>query len=299
MWQKNCIITSDTGAQQFHPVVNLGEMGQFRIFGNNLVGKIDLRRIGALAVLTLGIFLAWGALSPSSQVQLAPSYVSSFRTSLSQDGIAIDENNAGRKVYPYSVIPGGVQSAADLKNSLTNDSVVAKHYEDFEVERTHVTRLNQDRLLYVSYRLGDRVFWTKKPLLLPKGEAVITDGEHLARTRCGNRLSEAPAGPVLAAGPEFEAGPPEVAEAFPGVPELIGPRALPFPPLPTSAPPTTAVAPPGTPLSPGGGVIVPPTIPVPGGGSTPPPVQTPEPQMWLMLSAGLTGIWLGRKRRKP
>lgn len=275
-------------------------MEQFQIFGNSLVGKIDLRRIGALAVLTLGTFSVWGALSSSSQVQVAPSYVSSFQSSVSQDLSATsgDENGAHRKVYPYSVIPGGVQGAADLKNSLTNDSVVAKHYEDFEVERARVIQLNQDRLLYVSYRLGNRVFWTNKPLLLPKGEAVLTDGEHLARTRCGNRLSEAPAGPVLAAGPEFEAGPPEVAEAFPGAPALVGPPALPFPPLPTSAPPTTSVAPPGSPLPPGGGIIVPPIVPVPGGGSTPPPVQTPEPQMWLMLSAGLTGIWLGRKRQK-
>jgi hypothetical protein len=275
-------------------------MGQFRTFGNNLLRKIDLRRLGALAVLTLGIFLVWGALSSSSQVQVAPSYVSSFRSSVTQDpsAVSIAENDSQRKVYPYSVIPGGVQSAADLKNSLTHDSVVAKHYEDFEVERTRVVRLNQDRLLYVSYRLGNRVYWTKKPLLLSKGEAVITDGEHLARTRCGNRLSEAPAGPVLAAGPEFEAGPPEEAEAFPGAPELVGPPALPFGPVAASAPPTTSATPPGSPLPPGGGIIVPPIVPVPGGGSTPPPIQTPEPQMWLMLSAGLCGIWLGRKRRK-
>jgi hypothetical protein len=275
-------------------------MEQFRTFGEKLASKIDLRRLGALAVLTLGSFSAWGALSSSSQVQIAPSYVSSFRSSFGQDlpAISMDENDAPRKVYPYSVIPGGVQNAEDLRSSLTRDSVVAKHYEDFDVERTRVVRLNQDRLLYVSYRLGNRVYWTKKPLLLRRGEAVISDGEHLARTRCGNRLSEVPAAPILAAGPEFEAGPPEVVEAFPGAPELVGPPALPFPPLPTSAPPATSATPPGSLLPPGGGIIVPPIVPVPGGGSTPPPVPTPEPQMWLMLSAGLTGVWLGRKRRK-
>jgi hypothetical protein len=275
-------------------------MGRFRTFGEKLASKIDLRRLVALAVLTLGALLVWGALYSSSEVQIAPSYLSSFRSSVSQypSAISIDENDAHRKVYPYSVIPGGVQSAADLKNSFTHDAVVAKHYEDFELGRTRVIHLDQDRLLYVSYRLGNRVYWTKKPLLLPKGEAVITDGEHLARTRCGNRLSEAPAGPVLAAGPEFEARPPEVAEAFPGTPELVGPPALLFPPLPTSAPPIASVALPGSPLPPGGGIIVPPIVPVPGGGSTTPPVVTPEPQIWLMLSAGLTGIWLGRKRRK-
>ncbi len=276
-------------------------MEQFRTFGKNLVRKIELRRLGALAVLTLGTFLVWGALSSSSLVQVAPSYVSSFRSSVSQDlsATSIDENQARRKVYPYSVIPGGVESAADLRSSVTHDSVVAKHYEDFEVEKTRVVRLHQDRLLYVSYRLGNGVFWTKKRLLLPKGEAVITDGVHLARTRCGNRLSEAPAGPVLAAGPEFEAGPPEVAEEFPGAAEMVGPPALAVGPVPTSAPPTTSASPPGSPLPPGGGIIVPPVAPVVGGGSSPPPIQTPEPQMLLMLSAGLAGIWLGRKRRKP
>jgi len=35
--------------------------------------------------------------------------------------------------------------------------------------------------------------------MLRKGETVITDGEHMARTRCGNRLAEAPTGPVMAA----------------------------------------------------------------------------------------------------
>ncbi len=123
-------------------------MGQFRTFGEQLVGKIDLRRLGALAVLTLGTFFVWGALSSSSQVQIAPSYVSSFRSSVSQDlsAISIDDNDARRKIYPYSVIPGGVQSAADLKNSLRMIPLWQKHYEDFEVERTRVIRLNQDRL---------------------------------------------------------------------------------------------------------------------------------------------------------
>lgn len=275
-------------------------MEQFQIFWEKLVSQIALRRLGALAVLTLGSFLVWGALSTSSQVQIAPSYSSSFRSSVSQDltAISIDENDARRRVFAYSVIPGGVESAADLRNSVTRDPVVAKHYEDFQVDRTRVVHLNQARFLYVSYRLGNRVFWSKKPLMLAKGETVITDGEHIARTRCGNRLSEAPAGPVLAAGPEFEAGPSEEAEVFAGAPELVGAPALPVGPLPNSTPPTTSATPPGTPLPPGGGIIVPPIVPVSGGGSTPPPITTPEPQTLLMLSVGLAGVWLRRKLRK-
>jgi hypothetical protein len=50
---------------------------------------------------------------------------------------------------------------------------------------------------HVSYRIGDDVFWTKKPLLLKAGERLLTDGEHYARTRCGNQLAASP-GPVSA-----------------------------------------------------------------------------------------------------
>jgi hypothetical protein len=274
-------------------------MGQFRTFGDNFARKIDLRHLGALAVLTFGGFSVWVALSASGQTQIAASYISSFRSSdsLELPAISAADNDTRRKVYPYSVIPGGVESAADLRNSVLHDPVVAKHYEDFAVGRTRVVRLNQNRSLYVSYRLGNRVFWSKKPTMLPKGEAVITDGEHVARTRCGNRLSEVPAGPVLAAGPELESAP-EVAELFPGSPGVVGPPELPGVPVPTSTPPTSSVAAPGSPLPPGGGIIVPPIVPVPGGGTTPPPVPTPEPQMLLMLSSGLTGLWLARKKYK-
>jgi hypothetical protein len=272
-------------------------MGQFRTLGDNFARKIDLRRLAALAVLTFGSFSVWVTLSASGQPQIAASFTSSFRPSVSLVLAAISavDNDAQRKVYPYSVIPGGVESAADLRNSVLRDPVVAKHYEDFAVERTRVVRLNQNRSLYVSYRLGDRVFWSRKPMMLPKGETVITDGVHVARTRCGNRLSEVPAGPVLAAGPELESAP-ELAELFPGSPGALGPPELPGLPVPTSTPPITSVTPPGSPLPPGGGIIVPPIIPVPGGGTTPPPVPTPEPQTLLMLSAGLTGLWLARKK---
>jgi hypothetical protein len=274
-------------------------MGQFQTLRGNFARKIDLRRLAALAVLTFGSFSVWVALSASRQPQIAASYTSSFRSSNSLDltAISVAENDTRRRVYPYSVIPGGVESAADLRNSVLRDPVVAKHYEDFAVERTRVVRLSQNRSLYVSYRLGNRVFWSKRPMMLSKGEAVITDGEHVARTRCGNRLSEVPAGPVLAAGPELESAP-EVAELFPGAPGVVGPPELPGVLVPTSTPPTTSVTPPGSPLPPGGGIIVPPIIPVPGGGTTPPPVPTPEPQMLLMLSSGLTALWLARKKYK-
>jgi hypothetical protein len=207
------------------------------------------------------------------------------------------------------VIPGGVESAAELRNSVARDPVIAKHYEDFYIERARVVRLSEDRPLYVSYRLGNNVFWSKKRFMLRKGETVITDGEHMARTRCGNRLAEAPTGPVMAAEPELEAAPPEEAQALAGGPAFAGaplaPGEVPLTPTPTSA------ISPGSGF-PGGGIIGSPGIPIAGGGGTPsspstpvtpiippPPITTPEPETLLMLSAGLTGVLLGRKKWKP
>src|ERR1700734_4135206 len=117
-------------------------MGQFRTFGDNFARKIDLRRLGALAVLAFGSFLVWVALSTSGQPQIAASFTSSFRSSDSLDlpAISASDDNAPRKVYPYSVIPGGVENAADLRNSVLHDPVVARHYQDFVVERTRVIR---------------------------------------------------------------------------------------------------------------------------------------------------------------
>src|SRR5437764_1059357 len=46
----------------------------------------------------------------------------------------------------------------------------------------------------------------RKRVWLPEGEAVLTDGDNLARARCGNRISFTPQQPV---GPEVDTDTPE------------------------------------------------------------------------------------------
>jgi hypothetical protein len=44
----------------------------------------------------------------------------------------------------------------------------------------------------VSYRIGNRVYWTRHKVKLRKGETLLTDGKMTARTRCANRVEEKP-----------------------------------------------------------------------------------------------------------
>jgi len=222
-----------------------------------------------------------------------------------------------RPLYPYSIIPGGARSREELLRAIQNDPVVARHYADFKVAGTRVIRLERAELMYVSYRIGNNVFWTKTPLLLPAGETLLTDGKNTARTRCGNRLSATPVAPVLPNQPR-----PEAMDAAPDLtpfatarrPELsmlAPPIALIPAPTQPLIPPTLA---PNAPIDPlleplppvywpivGGGD--PGTPGVPGGPPVlPPPVATPEPGTFILLFAGFALIlpfYWRKSKNKP
>jgi hypothetical protein len=108
----------------------------------------------------------------------------------------------GHPYFRYSVIPGGAHSPEELRRALQNDDVVKTHYADFKADKARLVVLDKDRLAFVSYRVGDQVFWTRKPVHLRKGETLLTDGTHLARTRCGNRISDMAPLSTAAAEPE-------------------------------------------------------------------------------------------------
>ena len=97
-----------------------------------------------------------------------------------------------RQIYPYSVVPGGVEDARELKWVAEHDPIVAAHYAGFDYDHARVVRLVLARTAYVSYRIGNHVYWTRRRITLHKGEKVITDGKITARARCANRVEEVP-----------------------------------------------------------------------------------------------------------
>jgi hypothetical protein len=291
--------------------------------------------LGAIAVLLvdallLAAFLAPASTRPADSFTPRPVSATAEQFNLPFDSIRDDSSfsNSSRvaALYPYSVIPGGARTSVELRNAVERDSTVRAHYADFVVANTRVARLQKPQAFYVSYRVGNNIFWTKEAVLLPAGETVLSDGSHLARTRCGNRLALAPAAPISKTEPAPEA----MEAANPAV--LLANNESPFD-LPMAPPPVTSIeappvapasgAPPlgfffpgvpftvgsgGTPTPPGGGGPVTPgtpaTPPPPSGppptvppGPPTPPISAAEPAELLMLAAGLAGIFLFKKSR--
>jgi len=244
---------------------------------------------------------------------------------------AANISNTNRAVYPYSVIPGGADSAEELRQAVDTDRVVAEHYSDFDIAKVRRITLNTPQLVYVSYRVGNSVYWTSHKLMLAKGEAVLTDGRSMARVRCGNRISVSPVKPNLLAEPSVEdfnapVFPPSLstpylaASSIPpagfapgssiessGTPGSSFVPVAPFFPLPGGGGvgKNSAPTPPGgggsTPPPGGGGSTPPPGgggTPPPGGGGTPPPVGIPEPGTGILVLVGMGGAWLVRRARK-
>ena len=93
-------------------------------------------------------------------------------------------------VYPYSVVPGGVKDANELRYAAARDYVVRRHYARFDYSHARLVRLTKAREVYLSYRIRDTVFWTRRKIRLHLGELLLTDGKITARARCGNQISD-------------------------------------------------------------------------------------------------------------
>jgi hypothetical protein len=92
--------------------------------------------------------------------------------------------------YPYSVVPGGVKDTDDLRYAALRDYVVRRHYARFNYSHAHLVRATEAREVYLSYRIRDNIFWTRRRIRLHLGELLLTDGKITARARCGNQISD-------------------------------------------------------------------------------------------------------------
>jgi hypothetical protein len=285
----------------------------------------------ASALITCAVFLSFYPSSLSSDVTDSQRLewkesAETNATDPSRGNIPVAE--VPRVVYPYSVIPGGVRTPAELREVSAHDPAVGEHYAGFDFQRARVVNVQQARMVYLSYRIGDKIYWTTKKVSLHAGEKLITDGKITARTRCGNQVSALPqrkAFPQEPAIAEFDkpigGGSPRVPfpENFHSALESLPGSGLGAPALGPTGPDVVAFggsSPLGGSSSPLGGGFLPigsPLVPgngcnhsgnnggscsaAPGPGPTPgtPLVPVPEPGTLELGLAGLLAMILGWK----
>ena len=207
-------------------------------------------------------------------------------------------------VYPYSIVPGGLKDASDLRYAALRDYVVRQHYAHFNFANAQLLRATEAREVFLSYRIRNTVFWTRKKVRLHPGELLLTDGKITARARCGNQISDT--------------AKPEVSDEEPAVDVLDQPVLLadapPFPARPALVAQglSNAAAPPD--LFSGGFIFpyAPIGVPLPSGGCRTgedridgvchkrhkhqKPPASPEPSTMILISSGLALIgWRYRK----
>ena len=199
-----------------------------------------------------------------------------------------------RIIYPYSVVPGGIHSSEGLRQAVARDPVVGLHYSHFNLARIRVARLKTAQSAYVSYRIGNQIYWTRRKLKLAKGEEVITDGVHYARSRCGNRISSTPQAPT-----SIQEPPPEKFES-PLVTPIAGlrsdPPVFPYEPIPPVFIPSRSSVPSGF-IPPIPIVILPPGGTNPPGPPPAPVTPVPEPNTWILLSVGLVAMYVVLRKK--
>jgi hypothetical protein len=275
--------------------------------------------LGASICVFLELKTGWSARTDtaSSAIALLSSTTESDGTSYARPPRRIISRSlSDQSVFPYSVVPGGVRDSEALRAAVLGDPVVAAHYSDFKLANYRLMKLAAPESVYVSYRLGNKIYWTQRKLTLVRGEILVTDGEHFARARCGNRISEVPVDDISPYEPPEEIlnvpeNPPvRTPDTTPAVSlPLVDPRDLPTPtppeiPLRPELP--VMVTPPVYPPTPGRNPppvvvvpILPPligTLPIPPTPPYVPPAQVPEPGTFLLVSSGLGALFLLRHK---
>ncbi|HTC91331.1 MAG TPA: hypothetical protein VK686_23665 [Bryobacteraceae bacterium] len=221
------------------------------------------------------------------------------------------------KIYPYSLVPGGAEDVRQAKIAMADPAIKAQ-YAGINMAQLKQVKLTSNLSGYVSYRWGDKIYWTKKALTLRAGETVFTDGTHIVRGRCLNCYSAMPMLPVRPNEPTAVAFDtpgemPVTVYSFPRLP-VMAPE-LPIPPgeLTPTVPVLPAVV--GSTIGKVGGgrfwfpilPIIPPIHHHPGSPTSPNspfpppgipvPVVVPEPSYAWILAAGFLAIALANRLR--
>jgi hypothetical protein len=163
----------------------------------------------------------------------------------------------------FALLRGGFSSVNEFFERVHDDPVLHDFYGDCADRNATMFPLPEDITAFSTFRKGDNIKWAQKPLLIKKGEYVITFCGKTVLARCGTLISVSPMQPSEDVPPALLEAPSEPAEA---------PLTLVADAAPTSADPVGAAAVPAAAANSRRFFFVPPFyIPQGGSHSTPPP----------------------------
>ena len=93
-----------------------------------------------------------------------------------------------------ALIPGGITSVEEFLQRVAEDPTLNSFFGSCDVEAT-IQPLPDDILVFIAFRRGQEIKWTRRPLLVHKGEYVLTFCGKTVLARCGNLISWTPMQP--------------------------------------------------------------------------------------------------------
>ena len=93
-----------------------------------------------------------------------------------------------------ALIPGGITSVQEFRQRVAEDPTLNSFFGSCEVEPT-LQPLPEDIMVFIAFRRGEEIKWARRPLLVHKGEYVLTFCGKTVLARCGNMISWSPMQP--------------------------------------------------------------------------------------------------------
>jgi hypothetical protein len=113
----------------------------------------------------------------------------------------------------FALLRGGFSSVNEFFERVHDDPVLHDFYGDCADRNASMFPLPEDITAFSTFRKGDSIKWAQKPLLIKKGEYVITFCGKTVLARCGNLISVSPMQPSEDVPPALLEAPAEVPDA--------------------------------------------------------------------------------------
>jgi hypothetical protein len=113
----------------------------------------------------------------------------------------------------FALLRGGFSSVNEFFERVHDDPVLHDFYGDCADRNASMFPLPEDITAFSTFRKGDNIKWAQKPLLIKKGEYVITFCGKTVLARCGNLISVSPMQPSEDIPPALLEAPAEVPDA--------------------------------------------------------------------------------------